>query len=121
MSKHTVSPALLCGNELRCEHCWDHLATHIELSPDGIHDSTEHLVVCGECAYLAGLKVSGLPVVRVGIRAFVFDLIPVVAPSYDADHPGGPRWPAGPGGVTSRLHLQPGEIQLVARSDRRAG
>lgn len=121
MSKHTVSPAILCGNELRCEHCWDHLATHLELSPNGIHNSDEHLVVCEECAYLAGLKVSGLPVVRVRIRAFVFDLIPVVAPSYDADHPGGPRGPAGPGGVPCKLYLQPGKTQLVAHPDRRAG
>lgn len=121
MSKPIVLPAHLCGNELRCEHCWDHLATHIELSPDGIHDATEHLVVCGECAHLAGLKISGLPVVRVRICAYTFDLIPVVAPSYDADHPGGPCGPAGPGGRPPRLYLQPGEIQLVARPDRRAG
>ena len=121
MSKQTVSPALLCGNELRCEHCLDLPATHFELSPEGTHDSNEHEVLCGECAYLAGLKITGVPAVSVRVRAYAFDLIPLIAPSYDADHSGGPRGPAGPGGVPRRLYLQPGEIRLVARPDRRAG
>lgn len=120
MDIKTVSPAHLRGNELRCEHCLDYSATHIELSADGNHDATEHLVVCGKCAYLAGLKISGLPVVHVHILGYVFDLIPVVAPSCDVNYPGGASGTTGPGGIPRRLYLQPGGIQLVAHPDRRA-
>lgn len=112
MRKYTVSPAYLCGNELRCEHCWDHLATHLELSADGTHNATEHLVLCRECAYLAGLKSLELPTVRVRIGAYAFDLTPVIAPGDRADHPG-----VG----LPRLYLQLGKIRLVARADLRAG
>lgn len=108
MSKPIVSSAHLCGNELRCEHCWDHLATHLELSPEGTHDGAEHLVLCRECAYLAGLEPLELPAMRVRVRSYEFDLTPVIGPGC-------------PGRVPRRLCLQLGEIRLVARPDRHAG
>ncbi len=40
---------------IRCAHVWDHTATHIELSHAHDHDPDEHLVLCGDCARLAGL------------------------------------------------------------------
>lgn len=40
---------------IRCAHSWDHHATHIEVSHTHDHDPIEHIVVCAECARLAGL------------------------------------------------------------------
>jgi len=40
---------------IRCAHVWDHFATHVELSHTRAHDPDEHLVLCEECARLAGL------------------------------------------------------------------
>lgn len=70
--------------DLRCEYCWDAIATHIELSGSFQHNPDEHLVVCSDCAYLAGLLTySCFGAVRVrAMRAESF-LIPAFAPGAD--------------------------------------
>lgn len=69
---------------IRCEHCWDNEATHIELSHANQHDPSEHVVGCEECARLAGLKpcevCAGEAKVAVQAGNVCATLIPVYAP-----------------------------------------
>lgn len=77
---HIASDRLSTG-ELRCEHCWDAAATHIELSNTGSYDSDEHLIVCENCAYLAGLKSCDCQdPVTISLGSIQMTLIPVFAP-----------------------------------------
>ena len=55
MIKINISPEYESAETIRCAHVWDHIATRIELTKTHEHDSGEHIVVCDECARLAGL------------------------------------------------------------------
>jgi len=55
MTTRIISAEHESAGTIRCAHVWDHIATHIELSRTLAHDPDEHLVVCAECARLAGL------------------------------------------------------------------
>lgn len=69
------------AGDLRCEYCWDSIATHIELSGSLQHDPDEHLVVCSGCAYLAGLLTySCFGAVKASAMGAESFLIPAFAP-----------------------------------------
>ncbi|WP_283188831.1 hypothetical protein [Pseudomonas sp. PMCC200344] len=116
----SITADLDSAGAVRCEHCRDLNATHIELSRDREHDPDEHVVVCGPCAYLAGLKYCncGNNKVRVLVDAGIcrVEFIPVYAP----DH-----LPGGGGDDCNcdylRLRLQPAIIEVVAQPALRAG
>lgn len=55
MTTRIISAEYELAGTIRCAHVWDHIATHIELSHAHEHDPDEHIVVCAECARLAGL------------------------------------------------------------------
>lgn len=56
MRTYKISSELASDKSIRCGHCWDADATHIEVTHTGQHDINEHLVLCRKCAELAGLK-----------------------------------------------------------------
>ncbi|MGY4661147.1 hypothetical protein ACVWZ9_001941 [Pseudomonas chlororaphis] len=92
MTVYVIAPEHASDKTIRCAHCWDHAATHIELSSTGKHYPDEHLVLCGDCAYLAGLKpCSGCthgPKVEVNTGMFFGKLIPIYAPNNLGDGKG---------------------------------
>jgi hypothetical protein len=55
MTIRIISAEYESAGTIRCAHVWDHIATHIEMSHILEHDPDEHIVVCSECAKLAGL------------------------------------------------------------------
>lgn len=55
MTTRIISAEYELAGTIRCAHVLDHIATHIELSHTHEHDPDEHIVVCSECARLAGL------------------------------------------------------------------
>ncbi len=55
MTVYCITSDRVFSGQIRCDHCWDLRATHIELSSSLTHDPDEHLVLCMVCAYLAGL------------------------------------------------------------------
>lgn len=84
MPIYSVSVELVLAGKIRCAHCWDRNATHIELSATRMHLPEEHLVLCKECAYLAGLKncqkCDTEPKVLVSTDGNSVELVPVYAP-----------------------------------------
>lgn len=98
MHIHAINPEFASDNTIRCAHCWDHDATHIELTHTGEHDPVEHVVVCRSCGHLAGLKACpGCnigPKVTVVCRHLFGDLIPLYAPE-ELDEGGHCAWHLG--------------------------
>ncbi|UII71402.1 hypothetical protein LVW35_27875 [Pseudomonas sp. HN11] len=98
MNIHTIAPEHASDKAIRCAHCWDHEATHIELTSTGEHDPDEHLVLCSKCAYLAGLMScagceTGRKVTVMSFHLFG-DLIPIYAPG-ELDEGGHCAWHIG--------------------------
>lgn len=91
MHIYVIDPEHASGKTIRCGHCWDCDATHIELSHTGEHDPNEHLVLCYHCAYLAGLKLCPRcnidSTVTVVAHHLVVELIPIHAPWELEVHP----------------------------------
>jgi len=84
MTTRIISAEYESAGTIRCAHSWDHYATHVELSHTHDHDPTEHIVVCAECARLAGLVrcnacIDEKLLVRAGAASC--DMTPVYAPS----------------------------------------
>lgn len=68
---------------IRCAHCWDLRAAYMEVSHTHDHNPDEHLVVCTDCARLAGLLTcSGCAEERLLVRsgATFCEMEPVYAP-----------------------------------------
>lgn len=55
MTTRITSAEYESAGTIRCAHSWDHYATHVEVSHTHDPDPTEHIVVCVDCARLAGL------------------------------------------------------------------
>lgn len=85
MHLHILDPEHASDKSIRCGHCWDADATHIELNHTGEHHPDEHLVLCKPCAYLAGLLTcpgcdTGRKVIVMAHHLFG-ELIPAYAPT----------------------------------------
>lgn len=94
MTTLTISAEYEFSGTIRCAHDWDHIATHIELSHTHEHEPDEHIVVCGECARLAGLlaceSCAGETTIPVEAGRTRGALIPIYAPRELAE--GRCRW-----------------------------
>lgn len=55
MTTRITSAEYESAGTIRCAHCWDNLAMFVEVSHTHDHAPNEHIVVCAECARLAGL------------------------------------------------------------------
>jgi len=82
MIKINISPEYVSAETIRCAHVWDHIATRIELTKTHKHDSDEHIVVCDECARLAGLLECDICVKEVRYRVVSGNTNAVMAPIY---------------------------------------
>lgn len=102
---------------VRCAHCWDLRATHIEVSHTHGHTPDEHLIVCAECARLAGLMTC-IGCVDDGEKYLVrsgstfSEMAPVFAPNELAD---------GCCANHARLRLQPVVAEVAPLLQFRAG
>ncbi len=84
MTTRIISADNESAGTIRCAHVWDHHATHIELSNTHDHDPSNHIVVCAECAFLAGLlpcKACTVDKILVRSGAATTKMTPVYAPS----------------------------------------
>ena len=84
MTTRITSAEYESAGTIRCAHCWDHHATHIEVSHTHDHDPIEHIVVCAECAHLAGLVLCNAcadEAVLVRSGAASCEMTPVYAPN----------------------------------------
>ncbi|MFV3307021.1 hypothetical protein ACNFBT_17275 [Pseudomonas sp. NY15181] len=84
MTIRIISAEHESAGTIRCAHCWDLRATHIEVSHTHDHTPDEHLIVCAECARLAGLLTcSGCVDEKLWVHsgAAFGELTPVYAPS----------------------------------------
>lgn len=115
MTTRIISAEYESAGTIRCAHCWDHYATHVEVSHTHDHDPTEHIVVCAGCARLAGLVrcnacIDEKLLVRAGAASC--DMTPVYAPSELVD------------GLCAKhvaLRLQPALTDGVSSPQARAG
>lgn len=81
MRVYKISSEYASDRSIRCGHCWDLDATHIELTRSGDHDLYDHLVLCRSCAELAGLKIRPIwergPKVLAITGRIVSELLPI--------------------------------------------
>jgi len=114
MTIRIISTEHESAGTIRCAHCWDLRATHIEVSHTHDHTPDEHLVVCAECARLAGLLTCSDCVdekIWVHCGAASGELTPVYAPSELIDNCCA---------MHARLRLQPAMTKGVSSPEVRA-
>jgi len=84
MRVYKISSEYASDKSIRCGHCWDLDATHIEVTKSGDHDFYEHLVLCHSCAELAGLQICQVcekgPKVMAIAGSIIGELTPIPTP-----------------------------------------